>query len=157
MLNDRRDGGYSKPFRTGLFLCVPAAGLDTGITASPVLPLHLHHASHLDCDTGRRLGRLTGADCLASQAGGVRLPKHRCSLLTAEEWSAQPCHARRGRAASRFVMPHVKHLPQIPFSLLRKHDETAVGDALKSTHEARGKKSWCPDDLLIKSSPLWDV
>lgn len=48
-------------------------------------PLHLHHAPLLDRDTGRRLRRLPGADCLAGQMDAVRLPKHRCSLLTGEE------------------------------------------------------------------------
>lgn len=38
----------------------------------------------------------------------------------------------------RFVTPRVKHLPQIPLSALRKHDQTAVTVALKSTREARG-------------------
>lgn len=88
MLNDRREGVSVKPSEPDFSLCVPAAGLDTGITAPPtpsVLPLHPHHAPRLDRDTGRRLGRLPGADCLAGQAGGVRLPKHRCSLPTAEE------------------------------------------------------------------------
>lgn len=37
-----------------------------------------------------------GSRLLCRRANIAHLPKHRCSLLTVEEWSSQPCHAKQG-------------------------------------------------------------
>lgn len=159
MLNDRREGVSVKPSEPDFSLCVPAAGLDTGITAPPLRPspsspsrspLGLRHGPSPRTAAGSRLPRRPSG----------RRPFAKTQMFPPDSRGVKRSGlSRQSRGgAPRSVTPRVKHLPQIPLSPRRKHEQTAVRGALESTRQAKrvGKKRPAlarrPGDSLIKSN-----
>ena len=111
-----------------------------GLPPSPLFPLLLYLTLYLDRDR----------DCHIAH-----LPKHRCSLLTAEEWSFQPCHAKQGSLLTVCHMPHEASAGNPAQFTSQTRRDSCQGcvkvDVWTQDYKKSPALTHCPDDLLIKS------